>query len=129
MAGVDGLLARPLLVVVTCCCVTGVLETEGVDSFRSSSSAGFAEPSLFWPPTAVAVAGVGARSDCCLDVSAFTVALGGGSMSVLELVSLFGVLELDAGMSSGAGTFPLGLFDASEGGLCRAWSLFDAIEP
>lgn len=128
IAGVDGLLARPLLVVVTWCCITGVVDTDGVGSLRGSSSAGFAEPSFLWPPTAFAAAGVGARSGCCLDVSAFTVALGGGSMSVLELVSLLGGFKLDTGMSSGAGTLPLGLFDAAEGGLCRAWSLVDAIE-
>lgn len=118
MAGVDGLLARPLFVVVTCC-VAGVLGTDGVGSFRTSSSTGFAEPSFFCPPTAVEVEGVGARSGCCLDVSVFTVALGGGSISVLELASLFGGRLMVGGISSGAGTLPLGLFDAAEGGRGR----------
>lgn len=127
MAGVDGLLARPLFVVVTCC-VVGVVVTDGVDSFRVSSSTGFAEPSFFWPPLTVVEDGVGARSLCCLDGSVLTVALGGGSISDFELASLLGPWVLGVGISNGAGTLPFGLFDAAEGGFCRALSTFDAIE-
>jgi hypothetical protein len=75
IAGVDGLLARPLFVVVTCCNVGGAVA--GVISFRNStSSAGFAEFS-FGAGAGTADFGVGALSLCCLIGSVLGPALGG----------------------------------------------------
>lgn len=122
-AGVEGLLARPLLVVVTCCVVmVGV--AAGVFSFRTSSSAGLTEPS-FLGPGALAEEGVGTRSFCCLEGSIFAVALG-GSICVIFGVSLGPRAPLGGGISSGGGTMPFGLVAAAEGGRCL--STFDAVE-
>lgn len=126
MAGVEGLLARPLLVVVTCC-IVGVDAADGVGSLRASaSSTGLTDPSFLWP-AGVAEDGVGIRSFCCFDGSAFAVALG-GSIWVILGVSLGARAPLLGGISIGAGTPPFGLLEAADGGLCRALSAFDAIE-
>lgn len=123
IAGVDGLLARPLFVVVTCCSVGGAVA--GVGSLRgSTSSAGFAELS-FGPVAGTADFGVGARSLCCLTGSVLGPALGGSIwVFVLSLAAtrepLFG-----GGISIGAGTLPFGLLEATEGGRLSA---FDAVE-
>lgn len=125
-AGVEGLLALPLLVVVTGCIVKGVA-TAGVGSFRTStSSAGLAELSFLWPP---ADCGVGALSLCCLTGSLFAIALG-GSICVF-VVSLLGAREplFCVGISIGVGTVPFGLFAAAEGGRCRLLSALEASEP
>lgn len=60
IAGVEGLLARPLLVVVTCCTVV-VGVAVGVWSCRASSSVDLTELS-FLGAAVVAEEGVGARS-------------------------------------------------------------------
>lgn len=122
-AGVEGLLARPLLVVVTCC-VDRVGVAVGVLSFRASSSGGLTEPSFFGPG-AVAEEGVGTRSFCGLEGSAFAVALG-GSICVILGVSLGPRAPLGGGISRGGGTMPFALFEAAEGGLCL--SAIDAVE-
>lgn len=118
IAGVEGLLARPLFVVVTCCNVGGAVA--GVFSFRTStSSAGFAELSL-GAEAGTADLGVGALSLCCLMGSVLGPALG-GSIWVFALSvatprePLFG-----GGISIGAGTVPFGLFEATEGGRLSA---------
>ena len=75
IAGVEGLLARPLFVVVTCCKVGGAVA--GVGSFRTStSSASFAGFS-FGAVAGTADFGVGALSLCCLIGSVLGPALGG----------------------------------------------------
>lgn len=126
MAGVEGLLARPLLVVIICC-VVGVDTAEGVGSFRASpSSAGLTEPSFFCP-AGVAEEGVGTRSFCCFEGSVFAVALG-GSIWVILGVSLGARAPLLGGISSGAGTPPFGLVEAADGGRGRVLSALDAIE-
>lgn len=122
-AGVEGLLARPPLVVVTCC-VEMVGVAIGVFSFRTSSSTGLTDPSFFGP-VAVAAEGVGTRSFCCFEGSTFTVALG-GSICVIFGVSLGPRAPLFCGISSGGGTIPFGLVVAAEGGRCL--STFDAVE-
>lgn len=120
MAGVEGLLARPLFVVVTCCCEVGGAAA-GVGSFRTStSSAGFAELS-FGAGAGTADFGVGALSLCCLIGSVLGPALG-GSICVFALSLAAAAREplLGGGISIGAGTLPFALFEATEGGRLSA---------
>lgn len=119
----EGLLARPLLVVVTCW-VDKVGVAVGVLSFRASSSGGFTEPSFFGPG-AVAEEGVGTRSFCGLEGSVFAVALG-GSICVILGVSLGPRAPFGGGISRGGGTMPFALLEAADGGLCL--SAIDAVE-
>lgn len=126
IAGVEGLLALPLFVVVTCCVVAF---PEGVDSFCTSPSSalGLMEPFLSRTVAVVAEDGVGARSLCWFAGSALAVALG-GSICVTLGVSLGPRAPLFWGISSGAGTPPFGLLEAAEGGRCFVVSTLDATE-
>lgn len=123
IAGVEGLLARPLFVVVTCCNVGGAVA--GAGSFRAStSSAGFTEFS-FEPVAGAADFGVGALSLCCLTGSGLGPALGGSIWVFTFSMAATREPLLGGGISMGAGTLPFGLFEATEGGRLSA---IDAVE-
>lgn len=125
-AGVDGLLARPLFVVVIGCETT---IAEGVGSFDASlsSTTGLMEPFLSRALVVVAEDGVGARSLCCFAGSDLVVALG-GSICVILGVSLGPRAPLLGGISIGASKPPFGLVEAADGGRCFVLSTLDATE-
>ena len=136
-AGVEGLLARPLLVVVTVEVVVvvpvvvigvGVFATS---AFCASASVGFAVLPLLAlaPPALFALAaGGGATPDD--DASS----LAAGSVLIGTVGSFVGFVSVDLaplGVAAKSGTavvIPFGLLDADEAGRCRLWSAVDCIE-
>lgn len=118
-AGVDGLLARPLLVV-----------TIGVDAVNGACVAspfGSASSPLGMALLLVVAALVLAmvRTASSLVASTFTVA----TVSLFCLVSAGGRTPLCAAVSSGVvAATPFGLFEADEAGRCRPFSTVDCME-
>ena len=138
-AGVEGLLARPLLVVVTVevVVVLVVVVVIGVgvfatSAFWASASVGFAVLPLLAlaPPALFALAAGGGAGGADDDASS----LAAGSVLIGTVGSFVGFVSVDLaplGVAAKSGTavvIPFGLLDADEAGRCRLWSAVDCIE-
>lgn len=128
-AGVDGLLARPLLVVLTMLAGVGRMASAAVASFLCGpgSSVAFVVVSFLLPFGAGSGAAGGGSS-----VSGFS-GLGlfrmGMAVSFCAFASVVGFATLLGRLGSGVPCeFPFGWFDAADGGHCRAFSAFDCVE-
>ena len=137
-AGVEGLLARPLLVVVTVeVVVVPVVVVIGVgvfatSAFCASASVGFAVLPLLAlaPPALFALAAGGGGATADDDASS----LAAGSVLIGTVGSFVGFVSVDLaplGVAAKSGTavvIPFGLLEADEAGRCRLWSAVDCIE-
>ena len=122
-AGVEGLLARPLLVVTTVVVVAIGAGVFATSPFWASDSAGFALLSFLpFPPVLLALATGSTGSSLAGSVLIGTVD------SFVDFVSADFVPFC---VITGSGTFvvmPFGLFEADDAGLCRLGSAVDCIE-
>ncbi len=127
-AGVDGLLARPLLVVLTRLAGVGWMARAAVASFLCgpSSSVAFVVVS-FLPFCAGSGAARGGSSVSGL--SGLGLFRMGMAVSFCVFASVVGFATVLGRLGSGVPwEFPFGLFDATDGGRWRAFSAFDCVE-
>lgn len=136
VAGVDGLLARPLLVVVTVVLIGGgsiaVCDTiEFVLFLISGSSAGAVTALLFSFLVVPALATGSGGTGGLISVSGFaaSVLAGAGAGGSVSFGAFASEVDLLCGTASTtAGVMPLGLFVAAVAGRCCIGSVVDAVE-